>query len=186
MYKIIDVFYDKIITSLAISSKKLLEIQENIASKQAEKEMVEELMNEDLNKTFIKHNFLSQEDVIDELIQHVDTLHEKHLKVYFNSLRVKLSKIISTINVLSEKAESLMTAYNTFIGIKNNDNVTRLTFVNAIFMPLTLIAGIGGMSERSMMTGPENWKFAYPMFLLLCLGVAYLTVIVLRKFFLKK
>jgi len=32
-------------------------------------------------------------------------------------------------------------------------------------MPLTLIAGIGGMSEWSMMTGPENWRIAYPAFL---------------------
>jgi magnesium transporter len=79
---------------------------------------------------------------------------------------VKLSRIISTINVLTEKNDSLMAAYNTFIGIKNNNSVTKLTFVNAIFMPLTVIAGIGGMSERSMMTGPGNWRFAYPLFIL--------------------
>jgi magnesium transporter len=33
-------------------------------------------------------------------------------------------------------------------------------------MPLTLLASIGGMSEWSMMTGPGNWKIAYPLFLL--------------------
>ncbi len=32
-------------------------------------------------------------------------------------------------------------------------------------MPLTLLAGIGGMSEWSMMTGPNNWRIAYPAFL---------------------
>jgi magnesium transporter len=49
----------------------------------------------------------------------------------------------------------------------NNTNVAvrRLTFITTIFMPLTLLAGIGGMSEWSMMTGPENWKIAYPLFL---------------------
>jgi Mg2+ and Co2+ transporter CorA len=61
-----------------------------------------------------------------------------------------------------------------------------LTFVNAIFMPLTLIASIWGMSERSMMTGPENWKIAYPLFFLLCGALAYITYILLRKFFIKK
>jgi magnesium transporter len=35
-----------------------------------------------------------------------------------------------------------------------------LTFITTIFMPLTLLAGIGGMSEWSMMTGPENWKIS--------------------------
>lgn len=172
--------------SLELSSKKLLDIQECIASKKAENEVVENLMNEDLNKIFIKHNFLSQEDVMDDLIEHVDNLHEKQLNVYFNSLKVKLSRIISTINILTEKNDSLMSAYNTFTGIKNNKSVTRLTFVNAIFMPLTLIAGIGGMSEWSMMTGSENWRIAYPMFLLLCLVLGVITFWVLRKLFMKK
>jgi len=80
---------------------------------------------------------------MDDLKDHVNNLHAKQLNVYFNSLKVKLSRIVSTINILTEKNESLMSAYNTFTGIKNNKSVTRLTFVNAIFMPLTLIAGIG-------------------------------------------
>jgi Mg2+ and Co2+ transporter CorA len=99
---------------------------------------------------------------------------------------VKLRKIINIINVLSERIDSLMGAYDTFVWIKNNDTITRLTFVNAIFMPLTLIAGIWWMSERSMMTGPDNRKFAYPLFLVLCFVIAYLTFIILRKYFLKK
>jgi magnesium transporter len=55
-----------------------------------------------------------------------------------------------------------------------NATVRRLTFITTIFMPLSLLAGIGGMSEWSMMTGPQNWKFSYPFFLLamLVLGVA--------------
>jgi magnesium transporter len=33
-------------------------------------------------------------------------------------------------------------------------------------MPLTLLASIGGMSEWTMMTGPGNWKKAYPLFII--------------------
>jgi magnesium transporter len=53
-------------------------------------------------------------------------------------------------------------------------------------MPLTVIAGIGGMSERSMMTGPENRRIAYPLFVVLCFVIAYITYLILRKYFLKK
>jgi magnesium transporter len=49
---------------------------------------------------------------------------------------------------------------------ETNATVRRLTFITTIFMPLTLLAGIGGMSEWSMMTGPANWRIAYPAFLL--------------------
>lgn len=186
LYRIIDENYDKTIKSLGILSKKLHEIQENIANKRSENEIVESLMDEDMNKIFIKHNFLSQQDVMEDLAEHVNDLHEKKLNVYFNSLKVKLSRIINTINTLTEKNDSLMSAYNIFTGIKNNKSVTRLTFVNAIFMPLTLIAGIGGMSEWSMMTGSENWRIAYPMFLLLCVVLGFVTFLILRKFFMKK
>jgi magnesium transporter len=170
--------------SLGYSSQKLLDIQTNIGDK--DENVIDELINEDLNKIFIKHNFLSQEEIIDDLIDHVKQLHEKHLTTYFNDLKTKLSKIIRTIKVLTEKNDSLMGAYNTFIGIKSNKSVTRLTFVNSIFMPLTVIAGIGGMSERSMMTGPQNRRIAYPIFIVLCIGIAYLTYLLLRKYFLKK
>jgi magnesium transporter len=87
---------------------------------------------------------------------------------------------------LTEKNDSLMWAYNTFLGIKSNKSVTRLTFINSIFMPLTVIAGIGGMSERSMTTGPENWRIMYPLFIVLCVIIAYVTYLLLRKYFLKK
>jgi len=49
---------------------------------------------------------------------------------------------------------------------RTNRSVRRLTFITTIFLPLSLLAGIGGMSEWSMMTGPENWRFTYPLFLL--------------------
>ena len=144
------------------------------------------MISEDINKIFVKHNFLSQEEIMDELIEHVNKLHEKHLTTYFNNLKSKLAKIIRTINVLTEKNDSLMGAYNTFLGIRSNKSVTRLTFINSIFMPLTVIAGIGGMSERSMMTGPEHWKIAYPLFIILCIVIAYITYLILRRYFLKK
>lgn len=184
LYRIIDAFYDKTLKSLAISSQKLLDIQMKIEKKW--EDVIDELISEDLDKIFFKHNFLSQEDIIDELIEHVAQFQENHLSTYFNNLKAKLAKIIRTIKILTEKNDSLMSAYNTFLSIKSNKSVTRLTFINSIFMPLTVIAGIGGMSERSMMTGPENRRIAYPFFVILCFVIAYITYLILRKYFLKK
>ncbi len=184
LYKIIDGFYDKTLKSLAVSSQKLLDIQMNINKR--EENVIDDLINEDLNKIFVKHNFLSQEEIMDELIHHIQKFHEKHLATYYNDLKSKLSKITRTINALMEKNDSLLSAYNTFIGIKSNKSITRLTFINSIFMPLTLIAGIGGMSERSMMTWPENRKWTYPLFIVLCWGIAYITYLILHKYFMKK
>ena len=62
-----------------------------------------------------------------------------------------------------------------------NATVRRLTFITTIFMPLTLLAGIGGMSEWSMMTGPANWRIAYPLFMLGMVVIAVVNYILLVR-----
>lgn len=179
--QIIDSFYEKTIRSLWFCSQKLLEIQNTIADHTVEKEIIDDLVNEDLNKILIKNNFLWQKDVMNDLVNHIRTVHEKHLVMYFNALKVKLGRIINIVDVLTQKNDSLMTAYNVFVGIKSNNTVTKLTFINGIFLPLTLLASIGGMSERSMITGPENRKITYPLFLVLCAVIWVITYIIFRK-----
>ncbi len=58
---------------------------------------------------------------------------------------------------------------------QTNIIVRRLTFITTIFMPLTLLSGIGGMSEWSMMTGSENWRISYPLFILGMLVIGLLS-----------
>ncbi len=71
-----------------------------------------------------------------------------------------------TVNNLMEMHVSMLNNRMAASANETNAAVRRLTFITTIFMPLTLLAGIGGMSEWSMMTGPHNWRIAYPAFLL--------------------
>ena len=64
---------------------------------------------------------------------------------------------------------------------RTNASVRRLTFITTIFMPMTLLSGIGGMSEWSMMTGPDNWRIAYPLFLLAMGVVGSLSYLLLKR-----
>lgn len=70
------------------------------------------------------------------------------------------------VTSLREMYLSMLNNQMTKAANQTNIAVRRLTFITTIFMPLTLLAGIGGMSEWSMMTGPHNWRTAYPVFLL--------------------
>ena len=69
------------------------------------------------------------------------------------------------ITSLMEMYVSLINNRMTMVANQTNSVMKRLTLITTIFMPLTLFAGIGGMSEWSMMTGAENWKITYPLFL---------------------
>ena len=69
------------------------------------------------------------------------------------------------VTSLMEMYLSMLNNQMTKTANETNTIVRRLTLITTIFMPLTLLAGIGGMSEWSMMTGPEHWRIAYPAFL---------------------
>jgi magnesium transporter len=86
-----------------------------------------------------------------------------------------------TVTSLMELYTSLLNNQMTKMSNKTNASVRRLTLITTIFMPLTLLASIGGMSEWTMMTGPDNWKFAYPLFLLGIALIAGLNYFLIRQ-----
>lgn len=83
---------------------------------------------------------------------------------------------------LFEKINFLMDATVGFVNINQNRVIYRLTVLSVIFMPLNVIAGIGGMSEFSMMTKNIPWPLSYAIFTLAMFGVAWLTYIILRYY----
>jgi len=106
---------------------------------------------------------------------------------HFRDIYDHLAKFFEAIEIYREMITSLMEMYLTMINnrmtqVANRTNqvVRRLTLINTIFMPLTLLAGIGGMSEWSMMTGSGNWRIAYPVFLILMVLIGVINYFVLR------
>jgi len=83
---------------------------------------------------------------------------------------------------LFDKINFLMDATVGFININQNKVVKRLTVISVLFMPLNLLAGIGGMSEFSMMTQNLPWQISYAGFILGLFAVAWLTYTVLQFF----
>lgn len=93
---------------------------------------------------------------------------------HFRDIYDHLARFFEVIEICRELISSIMEMHLSIINNqmtlaanKTNYVMRRLTMITTIFMPLTLLSGIGGMSEWSMMTGSENWRIAYPAFLLL-------------------
>lgn len=106
----------------------------------------------------------------------------------FRDIYDHLAKFFEETEIYRELISSLMEMYlsmmnNRMSMVANRTNliVRRLTFITTIFMPLTLIAGIGGMSEWSMMTGAGNWKISYPFFLLLMAIIGVINYFILKR-----
>jgi magnesium transporter len=78
------------------------------------------------------------------------------------------------------KINFLMDAVVGFININQNQRVSKLTKLGIIFMPINVLAGIGGMSEFSMMTTGVPWPIAYGAFTIGMALIGWMTYAALR------
>jgi magnesium transporter len=83
---------------------------------------------------------------------------------------------------LFDKINFLMDATVGFININQNRVIYRLTILSVIFMPLNVIAGIGGMSEFSMMTRNIPWPLSYAIFTAGMFVIAWITYVILKRY----
>lgn len=93
-----------------------------------------------------------------------------------------LSNFLEMTESHRDNVTSLMELYASMLNNQmardsnqTNATVRRLTLITTIFMPLTLLAGIFGMSEWTMITGGEsNIRHSYPIFaaIMVVIGLA--------------
>jgi magnesium transporter len=84
-------------------------------------------------------------------------------------------------NIYSTVLSGLMDARGTIVNNNMNVLLKNLTVINVVFLPLNLIAGIGGMSEYSAMTKGIGWTIAYGAFVLAMIGLGWVTWRLIRK-----
>lgn len=112
-------------------------------------------------------------------------LSEAHTEL-LDDIRLDNQQCSRQAEIYSEVLSGLMDARGNIVNNNMNILLRDLTLINIIFLPLNLIASIGGMSEYSMMTGGLNWKFSYALFILGMVAMGWLTWIVLVRFMKKR
>jgi len=81
---------------------------------------------------------------------------------------------------LFDKINFLMDATIGFININQNKRVNQLTVFSVVFMPINILAGVGGMSEFSMMTEGTPWPIAFGGFMVGSAFIGLLTYVLLK------
>jgi magnesium transporter len=83
--------------------------------------------------------------------------------------------------IYSTVFSGLMDARGSLVNNNVNTLLKKLTIINVVFMPLNLIAGIGGMSEFTMMTQGVDWRISYAAMFAAMVGIGLLTAYFLTK-----
>jgi len=78
-------------------------------------------------------------------------------------------------SIYSTVLSGLMDARGTIINNNMNVLLKNLTIINIVFLPLNLIASIGGMSEFSAFTQGLSWRISYGLFSLAMVILGWIT-----------
>ena len=93
----------------------------------------------------------------------------------FDDIMIEHQQCSKQVEIYSSVLSGLMDARGNIINNNMNILLRNLTLINVVFLPLNLIAGIGGMSEYTRLTESIiDWKMAYGFFLIgmIILGIA--------------
>lgn len=83
---------------------------------------------------------------------------------FVDDLAIENAQCLEQAQVYANVFTGLMNARASIVNNNLNVLMKRLTVINVVFMPLNVLAGIGGMSEFSMMTKSIPWPIAYSVF----------------------
>lgn len=88
---------------------------------------------------------------------------------------IENNQCLKQAEIYSSVLSGLMDARGNIINNNMNVQIKNLTMINIIFLPLNLLAGIGGMSEYTMMTLGVDWRISYGIFVLGMLILGWVT-----------
>jgi len=108
-------------------------------------------------------------------------LNPKQLEL-LDDIILENAQAVRQAHIFSDVLSGLMDARGTIVNNNMNVLLKNLTLINTVFLPLNLIASIGGMSEWSMMTQPMKWQVSYALFSLGMIGLGWGTWIVMKRF----
>ena len=104
----------------------------------------------------------------------------RHLEI-LEDIILENTQATRQATIYSSVLSGLMDARGTIVNNNMNVLLKNLTLINIVFLPLNLIASIGGMSEWSMMTREIPWWISYSLFSLGMVVFGWITWILMKK-----
>ncbi|HPG31872.1 MAG TPA: magnesium transporter CorA family protein, partial [bacterium] len=170
---ILSVMVDSYYPVLKQISRKLNEVESEVLTS-TEHDTINDIYKLKRSLSILKKTLLPQLSVMNEFMRYEKKYFSENSSIYFNDLVNNLQRIKNILADYIEMGNDTLDAHLSISSYKMNKVMKRLTFITTIFLPLTLLSGIGGMSEWSFITGvtKENWILSYVSFFLLSFAIA--------------
>jgi magnesium transporter len=109
-------------------------------------------------------------EVVGAILREESALMEEATRFFFRDLYDHTIQVADAVDSLRDILSSLQDLYLSSVSNRMNEVMKVLTIMGSVFIPLTFVAGIYGMNFAHM---PElAWRWSYPLFWLVILGLA--------------
>lgn len=187
LHQVVDMIVDhKLMAVEGIEEK--LDADEDAILRDAASFNLGSLMDSRRDLQVIRRSLFHERELIGKLIRKDSPFLAEKSLIYFRDVYDHLSKYYEIAETAREQVTNLMEIHLSLISNKmaessnrTNAIMRRLTLITTIFMPLTLISGIGGMSEFTMMVGSTNWRTAYLILLIVMVIIGAINYVLLLK-----
>lgn len=98
-----------------------------------------------------------------------------------DDLMIENNQCFKQAEIYSTVFSGLMDARGNIVNNNMNMRLKNLTIINVVFLPLNLLASIGGMSEFSMMTIGVDWRISYSLFIAAMMLLGWITAFLLGR-----
>ncbi|MFA4944096.1 MAG: magnesium transporter CorA family protein [Lentisphaeria bacterium] len=99
---------------------------------------------------------------------------------FLEDMTIENTQCFKQADIYSSILASMMDARASVINNNLNILMKRLTVLSLVFLPINIIASIGGMSEYSQWTHGVHWSISYSLFGLAMMVIGWLTYLIFR------
>lgn len=172
MHKVLDFIVDQKYTAFDTMEDELDESEDFLIDHVSEFQPVK-LLHLRRNLVMLRKSLYHEREILVKINRLDSPFIPEKAVIAYRDIYDHLAKFFELTETYRETETSLMELYTSLLNNKmtqtsneTNASVKRLTLITTVFMPLTLLASIGGMSEWTMMTGgEERWKTSYTLFI---------------------
>lgn len=146
------------------------------------------LMDSRSSLMVIRKSVFYEREVVSKLLRQDSPFISNEAIIFFRDVYDHLSRYYEISETARDQVTSLMEIHLSIINNqmartsnRTNAIMRRLTLITTIFMPLTLISGIGGMSEFTLFIGEKNFKVGYLILFVVMALIALLNYTFLKR-----
>lgn len=187
LHLIIDVVVDRKFHVIDQIESKLDQDEDDILAASPDFDL-SRLMDSRSSLMVVRKSVFYEREVISKLLRQDSPFINDQAIIFFRDVYDHLSRYYEISETARDQVTSLMEIHLSIINNqmartsnRTNAIMRRLTLITTIFMPLTLISGIGGMSEFTLFIGENNFKIGYLILSVVMALIAWLNYTFLKR-----